>query len=305
MKKIIYISILAFNVCYQLPAQTPTDAVMMKQKESCFAAIYEHGTWNHYWEGTKLRKNETVAELTRQTALPMIAIGLHDKINLIVAVPYVSTKSSEPNGGYLAGQKGFQDLNLAIKAEFIKKELGPGKLVALSTIGFSTPISNYLSDYRPYSIGFGANELSFRAIAQYKFSMGIYVRGMAGYLWRGQTKAERDYYYNNGSYYTAWMDVPSAWNYNIVAGISLFENSLLVEGYFISLKSTSGDDIRKYNAAQPTNKVSQETVGAKAQYYFKAIKGVGLLSYYNQVINGRNTGKFGSVGAGITYQFKI
>jgi hypothetical protein len=135
--------------------------------------------------------------------------------------------------------------------------------------------------------------------------MGVYVRVAGAYLWRGQTKAERDYYYANGSYYTAWMDVPDAWNYNAVAGIKLFDNSLIFELQYSGLKSTSGDDIRKYNAAQPTNKVNEDQVGFKTQYYFKQLKGLGVLGYYQQVINGRNTAKFNGFGAGVTYQFKI
>lgn len=184
-------------------AQTLTDAVMMKQRESCFALIYEQASFDHYWEGTYLRTNGTIATVSRYTVLPMITIGIHDKVNLIIANPYIKTESSEPNGGKFAGAKGFQDLNLALKGEIINKQMWKGKLAALATIGYSTPITNYLSDYRPYSIGFGAIEFSLRGIVQYKLDMGIYARGALAYLWRGQTKAERDYYYNNGSYYTA------------------------------------------------------------------------------------------------------
>lgn len=288
-----------------LDAQTPTDAVMMKQRESCFALIYDQVSFDEYWEGTDLRDNATIATVTRYTVLPMIAIGLHDRVNLIVGLPYVKTESSEPNGGYLQGVKGFQDLSFALKADILNKQMGPGKLAALTTVGYSTPATNYLSDYRPYSIGFGANEFSLRGILEYKLDMGVYVRVAGAYLWRGQTKAERDYYYANGSYYTAWMDVPDAWNYHAVAGIKLFDNSLLFELQYSGLKSTSGDDIRKYNAAQPTNKVNEDQVGIKTQYYFKKLKGLGVLGYYQQVINGRNTAKLNGFGGGITYQFKI
>jgi hypothetical protein len=67
----------------------------------------------------------------------------------------------------------------------------------------------------------------------------------------------------------------------------------------------SGDDIRKYNAAQPTNKVEIDQVSVNAQYFFKNIKGLGVLAYYAQIINGRNMAKFTNIGGGITYQFKI
>ena len=288
-----------------MQAQTPSDAIMMKKRELCVALIYEHGSWDHYWEGTHLRMNETVATLKRNTVLPMVAIGIIDKVNLIVSVPYIQTKSSEPNGGRFEGAKGFQDLSMALKGEVINKQIGQGKFAFLTTLGYSTPVTNYLSDYRPYSIGFGANEVSLRGILQYRWDKGFYVRSSLAYLWRGQTKAERDYYYNNGSYYTAWMDVPSAWTYDGVIGIWMLENSLKVEANYMGLKSTSGDDVRIYNAPQPTNKVNADQIGFSTQYYLKKIKGLGVLGYYSHIVNGRNTGKFSSFGVGATYQFKI
>lgn len=286
-------------------AQTPSDAIMMKQREACIAVIYDHGAWDEYWEGTLLRSNETVATVNRNMVLPMIAIGLHDKVNLIISTPYVQTHSSEPNGGKFQGAKGFQDIGLVLKGEIMNKQIGQGKLAVLAALGFATPMTNYLSDYRPYSIGSGTDELSLRGIVQYQFDNGIYARTSLAFVKRGQTKAERDYYYNNGSYYTALMDVPDAWDYNVVVGKWFFDSSFKVEFNYVGMKSTSGDDIRPYNAGQPTNKVNIDQVGIAAQYYFKNIKGLGLYGHFNQIVNGRNMGKFTNIGGGVTYQFKI
>lgn len=286
-------------------AQTPSDAIMMKQRETCVAVVYENSSFDEYWEGTLLRTNGTIATVKRNMVAPQIAIGILDKLNLLAMAPYVQTKSTEPNGGKFAGAAGFQDLSLALKGELLNKKMGPGKLAALATVGFSTPMTNYLSDYRPYSLGNGTTEYSFRGILQYKLDNGLYARAALAYLLRGETKAERDYYYNNGSFYTPWMDVPSAWNYNAVAGIWLLSDKLKLELNYMGLQSTSGDDIRPYNAAQPTNKVDMDVLGASAQYYFKKPKGLGVLAYFSQTLNGRNVGKSTQFGAGITYQFKI
>ncbi|HEX6224911.1 MAG TPA: transporter [Chryseolinea sp.] len=286
-------------------AQTPLDAIMMKQKESCFALTYDYGSFDEYWEGTVLRTNETIAEVTRITVTPMIAIGLHDKLNFYISVPYVKSESGEPNGGLLQGAEGFQDLNLSLKYEILNKELWKGKLAVLASGGYATPITNYLSDYRPYSLGNGTNEWSIRGIVQYKMEMGLYARIAGGHLFRGETEVERDYYYNNGSYYTTWMDVPNAWEYNAAIGMWLLDNKLKLEVNCYGLHSTSGDDIRKYNAAQPTNKVVFDQLGFSGQYFIKPVKGLGVLAYYSQMFNGRNMGKFTNFGAGLTYQFKI
>ncbi|MEQ9443335.1 MAG: transporter [Cyclobacteriaceae bacterium] len=308
MKKIytLFLGLAAFLFAAEtIQAQTPTDAIMMQKRELCFALTYEHGSWDQYWEGTYLRSNATVATLRRNALTPMVAIGVLEKVNLIVTAPYVETNSTEPNGGKFAGAKGFQDLGVALKSELFAQQLGKGQFTFLSTVGYATPITNYLSDYRPYSIGSGTNELSLRGIAQYKWDRGLYMRSSLAYLWRGQTKAERDYYYNNGSYYTAWMDVPNAWNFDAILGIWLLDNSLKMEANYTGLRSTSGDDIRRYNAGQPTNKVNIDQLGLTAQYYFTKIKGLGVLGYSSHIFHGRNMGKFSTFGLGATYQFSI
>jgi hypothetical protein len=278
---------------------------MMKQRQVCFALIYDQGWWDHYWEGDYLRTNGNVGTLSRRMAMPMVAIGLHDKLNLIVSTPYVRTESKEPNGGYMSGARGFQDLGVSLKALLLEKEIGTNQLRLLTNIGFSTPLTNYLSDYLPYSIGFGANEFSLRGIGQFKMLSGLYAQVSFAYLWRGQTEVERDYYYTNGSYYSNMMDVPNALNYNAAIGMWLFENSLRLEANYTGMNCTSGDDIRKYNAGQPTNKIEVGQIGFSTQYYFKSIKGIGLLAYYSRIISGRNMGQFSNIGGGITYQFKI
>ncbi len=303
MKKLILFILFLFPLLEILHAQTPSDAVMMEQKASCFALMYDMGSWDHYWEGDYLRTNGNVGTLTRKTIMPMIAIGLHDKVNLIITAPYVKTDSKEPNGGKQFGVRGMQDIGISLKAQLLDKQIGLGKLALLTNVGFSTPMTNYLSDYLPYSLGFGANEWSVRGIVQFKMDNGIYVQSSLAHLWRGQTEIERDYYYNNGSYYTNLMDVPNAWNFNGAAGIFLFRNSLKLEANYVGLNATSGDDIRKYNAGQPTNKVEVGQIGFSSQYFIK--KEISLMAYYSKIISGRNMGQFSNFGLGASYQFKI
>lgn len=305
MKKHLLAFLIMCPVAGILNAQTPTDAIMMKQRESCFALIYDQGSWDHYWEGEQLRTHGAVGTFKRMTVMPMLAVGLHDKLNLIVSLPYIKTKSDEPNGGFLAGVSGLQDIGISLKANLLEKEIGTSKLYLLTNVGYSMPATNYLSDYMPYSLGLGANEFSLRAIGQFKMHNGLYALVGAAHLWRGLTEIERDYYYNNGSYYTTKMDVPNAWNLNAAIGIRLFDNALRLEANYVTLHSTSGDDIRKYNPGQPTNKIEFGQVGFFSQYYIKQLKGFGVLAYYNAVISGRNWGQSSNLGLGLTYQFKI
>lgn len=298
-------TILCMWTSTSINAQTPNDALMMPSKNICMLFAYDMGTFDRYWEGSRLRSNETIATVDRNTFLPMAAIGILDNLNFYIGAPYVSTESSEPNGGKFTGARGFQDIGLAVKYRAIQKTLGNGELSALATAGFSTPLTNYLSDYKPYSIGSGAPEFSLRAISQYQWTHGLYIRGSLAHLWRGYTEAERNYYYNNGSYYTAWMDVPNAWTYEGIIGKWFFDTTLKLEFNYTGLSSTSGDDIRAYNAAQPTNKVKFDRIGFSAQYFLKSLKGLGIVAYHNRIVNGRNMPKLSNIGFGLTYQFNV
>ncbi len=285
-------------------AQTPDDAILMNNREACILLNYSSGQFDQYWEGSKLRFNETIATVNRSVVMPMAAVGVLPRLNLYVAAPFVQTGSSQPNGGHLIGVKGFQDLGLAAKYAFVDKEMAGNRLAVLGTLGFSTPMTNYLSDYMPYSLGFGAPEWSYRGIVQYQMKSGAYARVSGAYLWRGYTEAERDFYYNNGAYYTSWMDVPSAFQLNGVLGAWLFKSALRVEANLSRMQSTSGDDIRAYNAPQPTNKTEMTQAGLLAQYYPKKfLKGFGVVATHSRVLAGRNTGKMNATSLGITYQF--
>ncbi len=290
---------------YGAKGQTPNDALMMPTGDACVLLSYDYGSFDEYWEGSKLRENATIATLQRKTVMPMAAVGIFKNANLFVGVPYVRTKSTEPNGGKFTGDKGFQDFAISLKYRALRKKMGGGELFLLSTVGFSTPASNYLADFMPYSLGFGAPELSIRGIGEYKLDNGIYFRTSIAHLWRGYAEAERDYYYADGSRYSFFMDVPNAWSYEGVLGLRALGNSLRLELIYAGQKSTSGDDIRAYNAPQPTNKVNFDRVGLFAQYFFKDIEGFGVLAYHNRVLGGLNTGKINNTGLGVTYQFNF
>ncbi len=258
-------------------AQTPMDALMMPKGEICLAVVYEEANWDHYWEGTALRTNGNIGTFNRKMLMPMVVGGITDKINVIVSLPYVKTAAT---GGQMTGVEGIQDFGLSLKAQLVDKTLGPGQLMVFSNLSFSTPASNYLSDYMPFSLGFGANELGIRGIGHYELDKGPYVRGSLAYLHRGATEAERDYYYQDGSFYTSTMNVPDALQAQLAIGSWFLQKKLRVEATFNTIRCTSGDDIRSYNVPQPTNKVDFDQVGGFAQYYFKKrrrTRSIGLL----------------------------
>ena len=283
-------------------AQTPLDGLMMPKGEICLAIVYENTTWDRYWEGSTIRVNQNIGTFTKQMGIPMLVGGITDKVNVILSLPYVKTEAS---AGQMAGVQGIQDLGLSVKAMLLEKSIGKGKLTGFSNLSYSTPASNYLSDYMPFSLGFGANELGIRAIGKYELDKGPYFRASHSYLHRGVTEVEREFYYSGeDAFYTSKMDVPNAFLGQVTVGSWMFNHKLRVEASLTSIWSASGDDIRTYCMPLPTNKVDFDRVEGFAQYYFKTNGGFGLIASYQKVISGRNMGQFSGYGLGITYQFK-
>ena len=282
-------------------AQTPLDGLMMPKGEICLAIVYENTTWDRYWEGSTIRVNQNIGTFTKHMGMPMLVGGITDKVNVILSLPYVKTAAS---AGQLTGVQGIQDFGISVKALLLEKSIGKGKLTGFSNLSLSTPASNYLSDYMPFSLGFGANELGIRAIGKYELDKGPYFRASYAYLNRGTTQADREYYFSNGSFYTSTMDVPDAFQGQVTVGSWMFNKKLRVEASLTTIRSASGDDIRTYCMPLPTNKVDFDRVEGFAQYYFKTNGGFGLIASYQKAISGRNMGQFSGYGLGITYQFK-
>jgi hypothetical protein len=291
-----------FSFVDRTMAQTQTDGIMMSKGEICFGAIYNHESWDQYWEGTLLRENGNIGTFTRQTVLPMFALGLTDKLNLIAQAPWVATEASQ---GQLKGVSGFSDFSVFLKAQAFHFTLGPGKLAFNPTVGFSFPMSNYLEDYAPFSLGLGCTDLTLRANLQYKLNMGIYARGTVAYEVRGTSTIERDYYYTTHGIYADKVDVPNAVNYTATLGAWLLKNSLNVDVTFDGQTTEGGNDIRRQDVGFPSNKMNFTRIGAFAHYYFNFIPGLGILGGVNQIQDGRNVGKSMAFYAGVTYQFQI
>jgi hypothetical protein len=281
-------------------AQTPSDAIMMEGKRICVAGLYGSDKWDRYWEGTLLRTNGNVTPFTRNTYGLMLAGGITTKLNILVSVPYVHTSSS---GGYFKDAKGLQDFGAWLKAEVLKSHLGSGDFTTHAVVGFTTPMSNYLSDYAPFSLGLGAPEAQGRLILQYLLDMGIYARVTGAFLARGTTKIERDYYYADTGYYSDKVDVPNATDFTGTLGCWFFDRKLKVESTYENFNTVKGHDIRRQDAGFPSNKMEASSIGLHAQYF--PAGGFGVLANYSQVFAGRNVGKSSGFLVGVTYQFGI
>lgn len=283
-------------------AQTPTDALMMDGGQICWAAIYQHDSWDEYWEGTLKRGNGNVGTLTRQTILPMFSLGLTNKINFLAALPWMHTEAS---AGQVTGASGFQDWGVWLKGEALRLQAGPSQLTLHVVAGLTGKASNYLADFAPFSLGMGCLDASLRGIVQFKLDQGPYVRVQSGYHLRGNATIERDYYYTTHSVYSDEVDVPNAITYGAVIGSWFLDNSFKIEATLDGLNCLSGFDIRRQDAGFPGNKMEFTKVGLGAQYYFPFVKGLGVLASGGYIISGRNVGQSTVFAGGVTYQFGI
>ena len=102
-----------------LRSQTIDDGIMMPKKALCTGFMYGHDSWDQYWEGTLKRGNGNIGTVTTETLSWGGDYGVTDRLNVIAMVPYVWTSASQ---GTLHGQKGFQDLTVAVKYNLLETD---------------------------------------------------------------------------------------------------------------------------------------------------------------------------------------
>lgn len=295
LKKIAFYVVLMSG--FTASAQTPTDGLLMKKGENCTVVAYGNSTWENYWEGATKRSNTNLGKFTSQNVMLMSALGITDKLNVVVALPYVWTSASV---SYLAGQRGVQDLSLWLKYRIVEKSGDFGTIGVLATGGVSTPTNNYVADFLPFSIGMQSRTASGRLIVNYNKS-GFYINAQAGIIGRSNAKIDRNsFIFNDKLYESDEMPVPNAADGNIALG---FINQRFQT--FVSLDRfacLSGDDIRYNDAPILTNKMSSTSIN----WFGKVNIGkFSIIANVGQVLSGRNVGEATSFGVGGAYLFQV
>lgn len=298
MRKIYLILVLSAAVWQTALAQTPNDALMMPKHQLCVLAQYTHGSWDEYWEGANKRSNANLGTVTTESALLMGNYGITDRLNVLLGLPYIRTSSDS----YLQGESGVQDLALFLKYQLLEKSALGGKFKVQATGGVSTPITKYVPDFQPFSIGIQSRTASLRAILNYTADFGLYVTAQGGHTWRANADIDRDaYLFENKLYYGSTVPVPNVFDASGRLGFirSRFQTEFWVE------RSTglSGDDIRYNDAPFPTNKMQWTAAGWFGKYF--VTKQLGVQVSYSQVLTGRNVGQGTTYAGGLTYFFSV
>lgn len=278
-------------------AQTDMDGVMMTKNNFCTGVVYSYSSWKNYWEGTFKRDNANLGTISTQMIGVMGNYGISDKLNVLFSAPYVKTKAS---AGPLTGLDGIQDLSLWVKWMPVDFKLGKGDFSLYGVGGYSFPLSNYVADYLPLSIGLRSRNISVRAIADYQIGK-LFVTGSATYTHRSNIKIDRNNYYTTEMHYTNEVKMPDAASFNFRAGYR--SNSFTGELVLSNFSTLGGFDITKNNMPFPSNEMNATRAGVAFKYTTIFLPGLSIIGASNITLTGRNVGESTDFSGGVFYVF--
>ncbi len=276
--------------------QTDIDAILMEKNAFCIGPGYSYSSWKNYWEGTKKRDNLNLGTVSAQTFAVMGNYGITNKLNALFNIPYVVTKAS---AGTLKGQQGMQDLSLMLKYRPINKKIGDARLAVFGLIGGSLPMTNYVADFLPLSIGNRSKTAMARLMVDYYYNSKWFATASASYVYRSNIELDRNSYYTDRQVLSNQVQMPNATSFNIRAGYRT--QWLIAEAILNNWTTQGGFDITQNNMPFPSNRMNATSVGLNIKYVLKKIPQLSLTGGAGNVIAGRNVGQSFNANAAVFY----
>lgn len=298
-KPIIALAIIILFPCSKIFAQNEQDAVMMGKRNLCVAGSYSYSNWLEYWEGTLKRNNLNMGRVATKTSMLMLNYGVSDKLNVMVSVPYVSTKATN---GTLQGISGWQDLGFYVKYRPIKKFFGRQRLSLLMVAGYTMPSNDYNIDFLPMSIGMGSKVATGRIIADYQYN-GLFASVSTSYQLKSNVEIDRSAYYTTHQINSNEVKMPNSGNTQLRLG---YRNPLVIaEGFVDYMKTFGGFDMRRNDMPFVSNEMNSTNIGVEGKFYLKELPELGIHTSVWYTIDGRNVGQSNGFMAGILYTVKF
>jgi hypothetical protein len=293
-----FVAICFLTLCSKIAnAQTNADALMIPQNVFCGELMYDHNSWQNYWEGTFKRNNGNIGTLTNNTYSIMGNYGITNKLDVLFSVPYVTTNASR---GTLKGQSGLQDLSVSLKWLAFQTEIGKG-IFSLHAIAEGTiPLSNYEPNFLPVSIGLHSTTASLRGLVNYQTGR-FFVAGAAQYIQRSDITIDQDAYYTTEEIYSNKVYMPNVTNFLFSTGFRSLQFN--AEAIISQTTTHGGFDIRKNDMPFPSNEMNMTTAGVLFKYSFSKVAGLELTAGGNYVLDGRNVGQSTDFFGGVLYLF--
>ncbi|HOY97338.1 MAG TPA: hypothetical protein PK509_16465 [Catalimonadaceae bacterium] len=293
-----HLTILLLLIVFQTGfAQTDTDGLMMAKRNLCGGFLYGHTSWNQYWEGTFLRKNDNIGTFSSHAVMAMANYGITDRINVIAMAPWISNKVSS---GTLIGQSGFQDLSLMLKYQFYSSTIWGLDVSAIGLLGGSMPLTNYVADYLPLSLGLHSRNAQGRLILDVQ-NGHWYGTASGQYIIRSNTKIDRTAYYTTEMIYSNQVALPDVFTYNIRAGWRK-DADLILELVYDQMNTLGGFDMRKNEMPFLSNTMNASRLGFNCKLPIPKTNGLSFMGSAMTTLSGRNMGKANMVTAGFVYQ---
>jgi hypothetical protein len=284
-----------------LAAQTIDDGIMMAKQRLFTGGVYTHDNWEEYWEGALKRSNGNIGRLTTQGELWFANYGATDRLNLIASVPYVWTRASQ---GVLHGMQGVQDLTVAAKYRLFQTPSAIGSLRGLAVVIAGLPLTDYIADFQPLSIGNQSKRFGGRFTLNAQSERGVYVDVSTAYTIRAQVKLDRPYYYTDGQLFlTDVVEMPEVFDWAFSVGY--LKHDLNARLSFTQQRTLGGGDIRRQDSPFISNRMNFARVGGLVMYPIPKLRQLAVQGAYAYTVDGRNVGQATSITAGLLYTFRF
>lgn len=287
-------------LCVPLHAQTIDDGIMMARRSLQAGVIYTHDSWDEYWEGSLERVNGNIGTLTTEASTATAVYGLTDRLTLLGSVPYVWTN---PSMGVLQGQQGVQDLTLAGKFSFFERSSASrGALRAIAVVSGSLPLTEYVADFAPLSIGNHSKRISGRLTLNYQTPPGVYLTGSGAYTKRSDVTLDRPYYYTGGQlFFTDQVDMPDVADY--IVSVGYLKHDLNANVSFSQQFTQGGADIRRQDMPFVSSRMNFSKVTGMAMYPIPKLRAIAFYVAMTQTVDGRNVGHARTFAGGLLYSY--
>jgi hypothetical protein len=298
MRRLLHLTVLLLSSA-PLYAQTVDDGMMVPRKALFTGVLYGHDRWTDYWEGTLKRDNGNIGTLTTQSVTWMGNYGLTNRFNLMVLLPYVSTHAS---GGTLPGQKGLQNLTLAAKYRLFETNLGKSSSAVrgFAVAAYGVPVSNYIPDLLPLSIGLHAPRYSGRLTLNYTMKRGLFADATGAYTWRGHVTLDRASYYTDGHLFLSdQVAMPEVFDYTVRVGY--MKGRWMIPVSYAEQNTLGGGDIRRQDMPFVSNNMDFSALNAMVMYTLPKPANLAVRVDATRVLTGRNVGQSTTLGAGLMY----
>lgn len=276
-------------------SQTDQDGLMMNKNLFCTGIIYNTSSWNKYWEGTNKRENLNLGTVSSNSINLMGNYGIKDNLNFLFNVPYVSNNVS---AGTLHSMSGLQDASAWLKWMPIEKEVKNGYVSVYLLGGASMPLSDYIVDYLPVSIGLKSKTFSGRFMLDYQLG-NFTITASETFTVRGNSQLERNSYYTTAAVISDQVAMPNVNTLSLRTGYR--SNWLIAEAILTDTKTLGGFDIAKNNMPFPSNRMNATTIAANLKYEIQKVPGLSIVGGASHVIKGRNMGQSSGFYSGIFY----